>query len=235
MIESGERGDDPLGLRVRRHHRPRGDGAARRRRLHRALQEPPPDAVAVPAQRLLAGAGDRREPRRHRRLRLPQGRRTPRLRGARRGVHPARRGGDAARRSTCPSPSRSTPCCRRCRPTRQHIAVVVDEYGGTAGLVTIEDLLEEIVGEITDEYDAEQVEAEPLDDGSVRVSSRFPIDDLDELFGFDVEDEDVDSRRRADGQAPRPGPDPGLARRGARPALRRRGAPRVAATRSRPC
>src|SRR3954454_5159030 len=77
--------------------------------------------------------------------------------------------------------------------TRQHIAVVVDEYGGTAGLVTIEDLLEEIVGEITDEYDRDQVEATTLDDGSVRVSSRFPIDDLDELFGFDVEEEDVDS------------------------------------------
>ena len=77
--------------------------------------------------------------------------------------------------------------------SRQHIAVVVDEYGGTAGLVTIEDLLEEIVGEITDEYDAEQVETEPLDDGTIRVSSRFPIDDLDELFGFDVEDDDVDS------------------------------------------
>jgi CBS domain containing-hemolysin-like protein len=77
--------------------------------------------------------------------------------------------------------------------SRQHIAVVVDEYGGTAGLVTIEDLLEEIVGEITDEYDAEQVETEQLDDGSVRVSSRFPIDDLDELVGVDVEDDDVDS------------------------------------------
>jgi CBS domain containing-hemolysin-like protein len=77
--------------------------------------------------------------------------------------------------------------------SRQHIAVVVDEYGGTAGLVTIEDLLEEIVGEITDEYDAEQVETESLADGSVRVSSRFPIDDLDELFGFDVEEDDVDS------------------------------------------
>jgi CBS domain containing-hemolysin-like protein len=77
--------------------------------------------------------------------------------------------------------------------SHQHIAVVVDEYGGTAGLVTIEDLLEEIVGEITDEYDREEVDATPLDDGSVRVSSRFPIDDLDELFGFDVEEEDVDS------------------------------------------
>ena len=76
---------------------------------------------------------------------------------------------------------------------RQHIAVVVDEYGGTAGLVTIEDVLEEIVGEITDEYDEEQVEVETLEDGRIRVSSRYPIDDLDELFGFAVEDEDVDS------------------------------------------
>jgi CBS domain containing-hemolysin-like protein len=77
--------------------------------------------------------------------------------------------------------------------TRQHIAVVVDEYGGTAGLVTIEDLLEAIVGEITDEYDPERAETEELDDGSVRMSSRFPIDDLDEIFGVDVDDEDVDS------------------------------------------
>ena len=76
---------------------------------------------------------------------------------------------------------------------RQHIAVVVDEYGGTAGLVTIEDVLEEIVGEITDEYDEETVDVEQLGDGVVRVSSRYPIDDLDELFGEDIEEEDVDS------------------------------------------
>jgi CBS domain containing-hemolysin-like protein len=75
---------------------------------------------------------------------------------------------------------------------RQHIAVVVDEYGGTAGLITIEDLLEEIVGEITDEYDQEEAEVEQLEDG-VRVSSRFPVDDLGELFGLRIEDEEVDS------------------------------------------
>jgi CBS domain containing-hemolysin-like protein len=77
---------------------------------------------------------------------------------------------------------------------RQHMAIVADEYGGTAGIVTIEDVLEEIVGEITDEYDATAVEVEWLDDGSVKVSSRYPVDDLDELFAdVAVSDDEVDS------------------------------------------
>ena len=54
-------------------------------------------------------------------------------------------------------------------------------------------MLEEIVGEITDEYDVDEVEVEHLEGGAIRVSSRYPVDDLDELVGFDVEDEDVDS------------------------------------------
>ena len=76
---------------------------------------------------------------------------------------------------------------------RQHVAVVVDEYGGTAGLITIEDILEEIVGEITDEYDTDLREPVQLDDGAWRVPARFLVDDLKDLFGFEVEEEDVDS------------------------------------------
>ncbi|MFT4287041.1 hemolysin family protein [Nocardioides sp.] len=78
---------------------------------------------------------------------------------------------------------------------RQHIAIVVDEYGGTAGLITIEDILEEIVGEITDEYDAGDDSPVVIAEGVVRVPARFQIDDLDELLGIDVEEDDVDSVR----------------------------------------
>ncbi len=74
-----------------------------------------------------------------------------------------------------------------------HVAVVIDEYGGTAGLVTLEDLIEEIVGEIVDEYDSEVPEQEQLDDGGYRVSARMGIDDLGELFGVELDDEEVDT------------------------------------------
>ncbi|WP_120521393.1 hemolysin family protein [Arthrobacter celericrescens] len=74
-----------------------------------------------------------------------------------------------------------------------HVAVVIDEYGGTAGLVTLEDLIEEIVGEIVDEYDAGVEDATDLGDGSYRVSSRMSIDDLGELFDIDLDDDEVDT------------------------------------------
>ncbi len=82
---------------------------------------------------------------------------------------------------------------REMQARRKHVAVVVDEYGGTAGLVTIEDVLEEIVGEITDEYDEARVDVEHLANGSTRVSSRYPVDDLEEICGIAIEDADVDT------------------------------------------
>lgn len=74
-----------------------------------------------------------------------------------------------------------------------HMALVVDEYGGIAGLVTIEDLLEELVGEMVDEHDHAAPEVEQLGDGIYRVPARLPIDELGELFGLSIEDDDVDT------------------------------------------
>jgi len=85
---------------------------------------------------------------------------------------------------------------RAMQAQRIHLAVVVDEYGGTAGLVTIEDILEEIVGEISDEYDTGRPEIEELDNGDARVSARLNVDDFAEHFDIspaDSEIEDVDS------------------------------------------
>jgi CBS domain containing-hemolysin-like protein len=77
---------------------------------------------------------------------------------------------------------------------RNHMAVLVDEYGGIAGLVTIEDVIEEIVGEIADEYDTGEIpDVEELGDDTYRVSARLPVEDLGELFDIDIEDDEVDT------------------------------------------
>ncbi|MFI8976658.1 hemolysin family protein [Nocardia asteroides] len=77
---------------------------------------------------------------------------------------------------------------------RNHMALLIDEYGGIAGLVTIEDVLEEIVGEIADEYDTDETPpVEDLGDGRYRVSARLSVEDLGELYGLEIEDEDVDT------------------------------------------
>jgi CBS domain containing-hemolysin-like protein len=74
-----------------------------------------------------------------------------------------------------------------------HLAMVVDEYGGIAGLVTLEDLIEELVGDIADEYDREVPDFEELGDGKFRVVARMPVDELGDLFGIELEDDEVDS------------------------------------------
>jgi CBS domain containing-hemolysin-like protein len=84
---------------------------------------------------------------------------------------------------------------RDMQAARVHMAVVVDEYGGTAGLITIEDILEEIVGEIADEYDNAAPEVEEVDSGGYRVMARMNIDDFADLIDVDIdsEEEGVDS------------------------------------------
>ena len=82
---------------------------------------------------------------------------------------------------------------REMQDQRVHMAIVVDEYGGTAGLVTIEDLIEEIVGEIVDEYDQEEPLVEPIDEQTIRVDAKMPIDEVNELLGAELPHEEWDT------------------------------------------
>jgi CBS domain containing-hemolysin-like protein len=82
---------------------------------------------------------------------------------------------------------------RQMQKQRIHVAIAIDEYGGTAGLVTIEDILEEIVGEIADEYDNERAPVEWLLPETARVTARLPVAELEELFGVTIEAEDVET------------------------------------------
>ena len=92
-----------------------------------------------------------------------------------------------------PETKRVTELLREMQRGKFHIAVVVDEYGGTAGLVTLEDLIEELVGEIVDEFDVEEPGVEELGNGDVRVNARMPIDEVNDLLKADLPTGDWDS------------------------------------------
>ena len=92
-----------------------------------------------------------------------------------------------------PESKRAMDLLREMQRESTHVAIIVDEYGGTAGLITLEDLIEELVGDISDEYDHERPEYTLNDDGTFRLSARLGIDELGEIFGRELEDEDVDT------------------------------------------
>jgi len=97
------------------------------------------------------------------------------------------------------------------RRTSTHFAIVVDEYGAMAGILTLEDLIEEIVGEIEDEFDVAEVQIEQIDEDTYRITGMFPIDEFNERFGTGLPDEDFHSVGGYVfgqlGRAPEPGDD----------------------------
>ncbi|MFL0712498.1 MAG: rRNA maturation RNase YbeY [Microcella pacifica] len=92
-----------------------------------------------------------------------------------------------------PESKKADDALREMQLASNHMALVVDEYGGIAGLVTMEDLIEELVGEISDEYDRDVAMSEQLSDNEFRVSARMPVDELGDLFGIELDDDEVDT------------------------------------------
>ncbi|MBV9413185.1 MAG: HlyC/CorC family transporter [Acidimicrobiia bacterium] len=92
-----------------------------------------------------------------------------------------------------PESKRVSELMREMQAEKFHMAIVVDEYGGTAGLATLEDLIEELVGEIVDEFDVEEPNIEPMAGGDVRVNGRMPIDEVNELTHADFPEGDWDT------------------------------------------
>lgn len=112
-------------------------------------------------------------------------------------LHHGRRGRglrDIARKPYfVPESKRVSDLLREMQREKFHLAVVVDEYGSVVGLVTLEDLLEEIVGEIEDEYDREEPNVEPAGKDRYRVNARLPVDELNELLGMELPDTEWDT------------------------------------------
>jgi CBS domain containing-hemolysin-like protein len=92
-----------------------------------------------------------------------------------------------------PETKRVAELMREMQVKQRHMAIVIDEYGGTAGLVTLEDLIEELVGEIVDEFDVEDPMLEPLPNGDWRANARMPLDELNELLQVDLPEGDWDT------------------------------------------
>ena len=172
----------------------------------REVMVPRPDMVAVEADatvdeaiRVAIAAGQvaaarlRGDDRRHHRPRVPEGSRDAERerRGERAGAP------DAAHAHFVPESKRVAELLREMQTEKFHMAIVIDEHGGTAGLVTMEDLLEEIVGEITDEYDVDEPQVERLPDGAFRVPGRTPIDEVNELLDAELPARGVGHGRRA--------------------------------------
>ena len=141
--------------------------------------------------RLLAHPDLRGQHRQHRRRRLREGPAPPRRRSA---TISAPLTEVAREPYFTPEAKHVGELLREMKERKVHIAVVVDEHGGTAGIVTFEDLIEEIVGPIRDEYDMREVEElQIVSDHEVVVSARFPVDDLKEALDLEVPDVEADT------------------------------------------